>query len=57
MNEEVEKLLLICINKKLLDGNSVSEGIICEKPRQLHDDLVQNDPDMSVDTNVFKASR
>jgi hypothetical protein len=28
--EEVEKLLLIWINEKMLAGDSVSEGIICE---------------------------
>ena len=29
--DEVEKLLLIWRNKKELDGDSISEGIICEK--------------------------
>jgi hypothetical protein len=28
--DEVEKLLLIWINEKMLAGDSVSEGIICE---------------------------
>jgi len=31
--EEVEKLLLIWINDNMLAGNSVSEGMICEKAR------------------------
>lgn len=57
MIEEVEKLLLIWINEKLLAGDSVSEGIICEKARRLHDDLVKNYPGTSADTDVFKASR
>ena len=26
----------------MLAGNSVSEGMICEKARRLHDDLVKN---------------
>ena len=38
---EVEKLLLIWINDIMLAGNSVSEGMICEKARRLHDDLVK----------------
>jgi len=33
MIEEVEKLLLIWINDNMLAGNSVSEGMICEKAR------------------------
>lgn len=41
MIEEVEKLWLIWINKKLLVGDSVSGGIIWGKTRQLHDDLVR----------------
>jgi len=40
--EEVEKLLLIWIKDNMLAGNSVSEGMICEKARRLHDDLVKN---------------
>lgn len=55
--EEVEKLLLIWINEKLLAGESISEGIICEKARRLHDDLVKKYPGTSADTDVFKASR
>jgi hypothetical protein len=37
----VEKLLLIWINEKMLAGDSVSEGIVCEKARRLHEDLVE----------------
>ncbi|XP_050724716.1 tigger transposable element-derived protein 1-like isoform X2 [Eriocheir sinensis] len=55
--EEVEKMLLIWINKKLLAGESVTEAIICEQARQLHDDLVKKCPGTSADTDVFKASR
>ena len=55
--EEMEKLLLIWINEKLLAGVGVSEGIICEQARELHDNLVNNDPGTSADTNAFKASR
>ena len=55
--EEGEKLLLIWINDNMLAGNSVSEGMICEKARRLHDDLVKKYPVTSGDTDVFKASR
>jgi len=53
--EEVEKLLLIWIND--VAGNSVSESMICEKARRLHDDLVKKYPGTRGDTDVFKASR
>jgi len=41
----------------MLAGNSVSEGMIWEKARRLHDDLVKKYPSTSGDTDVFKASR
>jgi hypothetical protein len=47
--EELEKLLLA--------DNSVSAGIISEKARRLHDDLVKRYPGTSGDTDVFKSSR
>jgi len=55
--EEVEKLLPIWINDNMLDGNSVSEGMICEKAKRLHEDLVKKYPGTSGDADVFKASR
>jgi len=55
--EKVEKLLLIWKNDNMLAGNSVSEGMIWEKARRLHDDLVKKYPSTSGDTDVFKASR
>ena len=55
--EVVEKLLLIWINEKMLAGDSVSEGIICEKARRLHEDLVKKYPGTSADTDIFQASR
>jgi len=57
MIEEVEKLLLIWINDNMLAGNSVSEGMICEKARRLHDDMVKKYPGTNGDTDDFKASR
>jgi hypothetical protein len=40
--EEMEKLLLIWINDNTLAGNSVSEGMVCEEARRLHDEPVKN---------------
>lgn len=55
--EEVEKLLLIWISQKQLAGDSISEGIICEKARYLHNDLVEKYPSTSSGGEKFKASR
>lgn len=54
--EEVEKLLLIWINEKQLAGDSVSEGIIAEKARQLHSDIIKRQPGSSSSIDDFKAS-
>lgn len=54
--EEVEKLLLVWLNEKQLAGDSVSEGLICEKARHLHDDLSKTIPGTS-EAQEFKASR
>ncbi|XP_069961470.1 putative CENPB DNA-binding domain-containing protein 1 isoform X5 [Cherax quadricarinatus] len=55
--EEVEKLLLVWINKKQLAGDSLTTSIICEKARQSHDDLVKKWPATSSDIYEFKASK
>ena len=39
--EEVEKLLLVFINEKLLNGDSLSEAVICEKALDIYGDLVE----------------
>ncbi|KAL4660507.1 tigger transposable element-derived protein 1-like, partial [Arapaima gigas] len=55
--EEVEKLLVIWVNKKQLAGDSVSEAVICEKAKVLHTDLLKNKPGPSDErVEVFKAS-
>ena len=54
--EEVEKLLLVWLNEKQLAGDSVSEGLICEKARHLHDDLSKTIPGTSA-AQEFKANR
>ena len=51
--EEMEKLLLVWINEKQLAGDVITEAIICEKAKALHDDLVK---DMT-QKEEFKASR
>ena len=38
--EHMEKFLCILINEKLLTGDVISEIIICEKAKVLHDELV-----------------
>lgn len=47
--DEVEKLLLVWINQKQLDGGSVSEAIICADARTLHADLLKDGPGSSTD--------
>ena len=39
--DEVEKLLLILIKEKELDGDIISEGIICEKVLRTYADLTE----------------
>ena len=39
--EEVEKLLLVLINEKLLKVDSLSEAFICEKALDIYDYLVK----------------
>jgi hypothetical protein len=41
----------------MLTGDSISEDIICEKARRLHEDLVEIYPGTSADTDDFQASR
>ncbi|XP_069961463.1 putative CENPB DNA-binding domain-containing protein 1 isoform X2 [Cherax quadricarinatus] len=55
--EYVERLLLVWIDKKQSSGDSVSQPIICEKARQLHEDLIKKMPETSADVNEFKASK
>lgn len=55
--EKVENLLLIWINEKQLAGDSVSEAIICEKAKLLHNDLLSKLLGTSAETDNFKASR
>ena len=58
--DEVEKLLLILIKEKELDGDSISEGIICEKALCIYADLIKETPSTGAEGEsgiTFKASR
>ncbi|XP_057702823.1 uncharacterized protein LOC130922221 [Corythoichthys intestinalis] len=53
--EEVEKVLLEWITHKQLRGDTVSETLICDKARELHNALTRDNPGGSADE--FKASK
>ena len=58
--DKVEKLLLIFVKEKEIAGDSISEGIICEKALEIYNDLLKENPDMSAKGEsafTFKASR
>ena len=58
--DEVEKLLLIWIKEIELDGNSICEGIICEKALRIYSNLLKDTPSTSAEGEcvfTFKASR
>ncbi|XP_028656937.1 tigger transposable element-derived protein 1-like [Erpetoichthys calabaricus] len=56
--DEVEKLLLVYINEKQLEGASISEAFISEKALQIYEDLKKKTPQTSALSDfVFKASR
>ena len=51
--EQMEKLLFILINEKQLTRDVISEIIICEKAKVLHDELVKGMPDTSAQKQEF----
>ena len=58
--DEVEKLLLAWIKEKELDGDGISDGIICEKALRIYADLQNQTPSTSVEGGsgfTFKTSR
>ena len=58
--DEVEKLLLIWIREKEMDGDSISEGIICEKALRIYSDLLKETPSKSAEGEswfTFKTSK
>ena len=60
VHEKMENLLLMWVREKELAGDTVTEGITCEKARAIYADLLQQTPGTSVDEaseDSFKASR
>ncbi|XP_043263000.1 tigger transposable element-derived protein 1-like [Colletes gigas] len=57
--DDVERLLLIWINEKQLQGDTINESIICEKAKVIFADLVKKTPGSSTagEEVQFKASR
>lgn len=56
--DDVERLLLIWINEKQLQGDTINENIICEKAKMIFADLIQKTPGSSTaEEEVFKGSR
>lgn len=51
--DDMEKLLLLWINGKQLAGDVISEAVICEKAKALHNDIVKD----LAQKEDFKASR
>lgn len=55
--DDVERLLLIWINEKQLQGDTINENIICEKAKMIFAELVKQTPGTSTaEKEVFKAS-
>ena len=58
--DDVEKLLLIWMKEKELDGDGISEVIICGKTLHIYADLRKETPNTSAEDNsgfTFKACR
>ena len=55
--DEVEKLLLIWIIEKELDGDSISEGLICEKALHIYADLLKETPSTSAESESGLLSK
>ncbi|KAM4622316.1 uncharacterized protein O3C94_020140 [Discoglossus pictus] len=56
--EKVDKLLYVWINEKQRTGKLISQAMICDKAKQLHADVVKDNPAASgKSSEEFKASR
>ncbi|GBN70131.1 hypothetical protein AVEN_163030-1 [Araneus ventricosus] len=56
----MEKLLMVWVTEKQLKGDTLTQGIICEKARAIYGDLLNQTPRTSTDEaseDSFKASR
>lgn len=56
--DDLERLLLIWINEKQMQGDSISQNIICEKAKTIFTNLIEKLPGTStVSEKEFKASK
>ncbi|GIX94528.1 hypothetical protein CDAR_55121 [Caerostris darwini] len=56
----MEKLLMVWVTEKQLQGDTLTQTIICEKARAIYRDLLKQTPQTSIDEaseESFKASR
>ncbi|UYV71345.1 hypothetical protein LAZ67_8002707, partial [Cordylochernes scorpioides] len=60
IHENMEKLLMVWVKEKQLQGDTLTQTIICEKARAIYGDLLKQTPQTSIDEaseESFKASR
>lgn len=60
LHEKMEKLLMVWVTEKQLKGDTLTQGIICEKARAIYGDLLNQTSRTSTDEaseDSFKASR
>ncbi|GFY49233.1 tigger transposable element-derived protein 1 [Trichonephila inaurata madagascariensis] len=60
LHENMEKLLMVWVTEKQLQGDTLTQTIICEKARAIYGNLLKQTPQTSIDEaseESFKASR
>ena len=60
LHEKTEKLLMVWVTEKQLKGDTLSQGIICEKAQAIYDDLLMQTsrtPTDETSKDSFKARR
>ncbi|GBN01725.1 hypothetical protein AVEN_36020-1 [Araneus ventricosus] len=60
LHEKIEKLLMVWVTEKQLKGDTLTQGIICEKARAIYGDLLNQTQRTSTgeaSEDSFKASR
>ncbi|GFS73947.1 tigger transposable element-derived protein 1 [Nephila pilipes] len=60
LHENMEKLLMVWVTEKQLQGDTLTQTIICEKARAIYGDLLKQTPQTSIDEaseESFKGSR
>ena len=55
--DEVEKLLLIWIKEKELDGDCISESMICEKALHINTNILKETPSTSSEVKLGSLSK